>query len=83
MKTIRLGRLVGLVLSRHIDAQYKPDQPASLMVFMDGSSYARRASAFRVPVVFDNLIHQKAMPLTIAVFVNPGTIPSMGGRQGP
>jgi enterochelin esterase-like enzyme/sugar lactone lactonase YvrE len=25
-------------------------------------------------VLFDNLIHQKAMPVTIAVFVNPGTI---------
>ena len=32
--------------------------------------------AFRVPIVFDNLIHQKAMPVTIAVFVNPGTVPA-------
>ena len=32
--------------------------------------------SFRVPVVFDNLIHQQAMPVTIAVFVDPGTIPA-------
>ncbi len=31
---------------------------------------------FVLPVVLDNLIHQKAMPVTIAVFVNPGTVPA-------
>ncbi len=46
------------------------------MVFMDGSGYSKADGAFRVPTVFDNLIHQKAMPVTIAVFVNPGTIPA-------
>src|SRR5207253_9426234 len=30
---------------------------------------------FRVPVVFDNLIHKKEMPVTVGVFVNPGTFP--------
>lgn len=60
--------------SVYVPSQYRPEQPASLMVFMDGSGYASRESAFRVPTVFDNLIHQKAMPVTIAVFVNPGTI---------
>ena len=60
--------------SVYVPAQYRADQPASLMVFMDGSGYASAEGAFRVPVVFDNLIHQKAMPITIAVFVNPGTI---------
>lgn len=61
--------------SVYVPAQYKPDEPAALMVFMDGAGYANPMRAFRVPVVFDNLIHQKAMPVTIAVFVNPGTIP--------
>lgn len=60
--------------SVYVPAQYSADQPASLMVFMDGSAYAKVDGTFRVPVVFDNLIHQKAMPVTIAVFVNPGTI---------
>ena len=60
--------------SLYVPAQYTPEKPASLMVFMDGSGYAKTDGAFRVPVVFDNLIHQQAMPVTIAVFVNPGTI---------
>ena len=60
--------------SVYVPAQYKADEPASLMVFMDGSGYANPQGAFRVPIVFDNLIHQQAMPVTIAVFVNPGTI---------
>src|SRR5262245_60612432 len=61
--------------SVYVPAQYKEDQPANLMVFMDGSGYAKLDGDFRVPIVFDNLIHQQAMPVTIAVFVNPGTVP--------
>lgn len=60
--------------SVYVPSQYKADQPAALMVFMDGRGYANPKGAFRVPAVFDNLIQQKAMPVTIAVFVNPGTI---------
>jgi len=66
--------------SLYVPSQYREDQPANLMVFMDGAGYSKTAGAFRVPVVFDNLIHSKAMPVTIAVFVNPGTIP--GERPG-
>jgi enterochelin esterase family protein len=62
--------------SLYVPAQYDPSKPASLMVFMDGSGYSQTDGAFRVPIVFDNLIHQKAMPVTIAVFVNPGNIPA-------
>ena len=60
--------------SVYVPAQYKVDEPANLMVFMDGSGYAKADGAFRVPIVLDNLIYQKVMPVTIAVFVNPGTI---------
>ncbi|MCA9043894.1 MAG: esterase family protein, partial [Planctomycetaceae bacterium] len=60
--------------SVYVPAQYKAEKPANLMVFMDGGGYANPKGGFRVPVVFDNLIHQGAMPVTIAVFVNPGTI---------
>lgn len=62
--------------SVYVPAQYNPEKPAALMVFMDGNGYAKKDGAFRVPVVFDNLIHQKAMPVTVAVFVSPGTIPA-------
>lgn len=58
----------------YVPAQYTPDKPASLMVFMDGRNYAKSDGSFRVPVVFDNLIHKKEMPVTVAVFVNPGKI---------
>ena len=61
--------------SVYVPAQYTPETPACLMVFQDGGGYANVTGAFRVPVVFDNLIHQKAMPITIAVFVNPGSVP--------
>ena len=62
--------------SVYVPAQYSEEEPANLMVFMDGKNYARAGGAFRVPTVFDNLIHQKAIPVTIAVFVDPGTIPA-------
>lgn len=58
----------------YVPAQYDAEKPASLMVFMDGLNYANAEGPFRVPTVFDNLIAQGAMPVTIAVFVNPGTI---------
>lgn len=60
--------------SVYVPAQYKAGQPANLMVFQDGRGYVNTKRAFRVPVVFDNLIHKKEMPITIAVFVNPGTV---------
>ncbi len=62
--------------SLYVPEQYKPETPACLMVFQDGPGYSKPDGAFRVPIVFDNLIHQKAMPVTIAVFVSPGNIPA-------
>ena len=58
----------------YVPAQYDGSEPVNLMVFMDGAGYAKPKGAFRVPVVFDNLIHKGEMPVTIAVFVNPGVI---------
>ena len=52
----------------YVPAQYKDDQPACVMVFQDGRGY----TAF-VPTVFDNLIAAGEMPVTVAVFINPGT----------
>jgi enterochelin esterase family protein len=46
------------------------------MVFQDGGShYVKEDGQFRTPIVFDNLIHKKEMPVTIGVFINPGVIP--------
>jgi enterochelin esterase family protein len=59
----------------YVPKQYDPSRPANLMVFQDGGGYVTSNGQFRVPIVFDNLIHAGAMPVTIGVFVNPGTIP--------
>ncbi len=61
--------------SVYIPAQYDGSAPAALMVFQDGGSYANPTGQFRVPIVFDNLIHKKEMPVTIGLFINPGNIP--------
>jgi len=58
----------------YVPAQYD-GTPACVMVFQDGGSYANPKGDFRVPVVFDNLIHKKEMPVTIGIFINPGTFP--------
>jgi enterochelin esterase-like enzyme len=42
------------------------------MVFQDGTSFVMRDGEFRVPVVLNNLIAKKELPLMAAVFVDPG-----------
>src|SRR5262249_49700589 len=51
------------------------DKPACVMVFQDGGSYVNEKGQFRGTIVFDNLIHQGEMPVTIGIFINPGTVP--------
>jgi enterochelin esterase-like enzyme len=53
----------------YIPEQYDPEKPACLMVFFDGEWFKER-----VAPVFDNLIHKKAIPVTIGLFINPGEI---------
>lgn len=59
----------------YVPAQYDPASPASLMIFQDGQAWVRLSGDYRVPYVFDNLIHRREMPVTIAVFINPGRTP--------
>jgi enterochelin esterase-like enzyme len=58
--------------SVYVPAQYDANTPAALMVFQDGHTYLKEDGDWRVPVVFDNLIHEKSMPVTIGVFIDPG-----------
>lgn len=67
----------------YVPAQYDAKTPAALMVFQDGGGYQDAKGAWRVPVVFDNLIAQKQMPVTIAVMVNPGIIPPAAPKALP
>jgi enterochelin esterase family protein len=67
----------------YVPAQYDPQKPACVMVFQDGGSYANEKGQFRVPIVFDNLIHKKEMPVTIGIFINPGQVPAADAKQKP
>ena len=60
----------------YIPAQYDGSSPAAVMVFQDGGSYVNKTGQFRAPVVFDNLIHKKQMPVTVGIFLNPGEVPA-------
>lgn len=56
----------------YMPAQYDKAKPAALMVFQDGHAYVDENGQFRVPIVFDNLIHKGEMPVTIGVLIDPG-----------
>ena len=56
----------------YVPAQHDGTKPACVMVFQDGHGYVKEDGDFRVPVVFDNLIHRGEMPVSIGIFINPG-----------
>ena len=58
----------------YVPAQYKGDQPACVYVNQDGIQW-------KAPVVFDNLIHKKEMPVTIGVFISPGRVLADSGSH--
>jgi len=51
----------------YVPAQYTADKPACVFVMQDGIRY-------EAPIVFDNLIHKKEIPITIAISVAPGVV---------
>jgi enterochelin esterase-like enzyme len=59
----------------YVPAQYDAAKPACLMVFQDGHAFVSLEGNYRVPYVFDNLIYRREMPVTLAVFINPGHTP--------
>jgi enterochelin esterase family protein len=67
----------------YVPAQYDAKKPACVMVFQDGAGYVSDKGQFRVPIVFDNLIHRKEMPVTIGIFINPGSIPAGDADKKP
>ena len=66
----------------YVPRQYDGKSPAAVMVFQDGGTYVNTKRSFRIPTVFDNLIHKGEMPVTIGIFLNPGSIPATrpGGK---
>lgn len=65
----------------YVPVQYDPAKPACLMVFQDGGGYVKADGAWRVPVVFDNLIAKHQMPVTIGLFIDPGAMPGRINRS--
>jgi len=59
----------------YVPKQYDDAKPACAMVFFDGPGFVKADGQFRVPVVFDNLIAKKEMPVTVGIFISPGTVP--------
>ena len=59
----------------YVPKQYDAAKPACVMIFQDGGGFQDRNGGFRVPVVFDNLIAKKQMPVTVAIMINPGVVP--------
>lgn len=67
----------------YVPKQYDPAKPACVMVFQDGAGYVNPEGSWRVPVVFDNLIHKNQMPVTIGIFINPGVAPALSDNVLP
>src|SRR5262245_3965786 len=67
----------------YVPEQYDGKEPACVMVFQDGGGYIDPKRNFRVPTVFDNLIAKKQMPVTVGIFINPGTFPPGNLDQKP
>jgi enterochelin esterase family protein len=60
----------------YVPAQYRPETPAAVMVFQDGAG-----PKDYVPTVFDNLIAKGDIPLTVGIFINPGTRADGGSNR--
>jgi enterochelin esterase-like enzyme len=64
----------------YIPAQYTDQKPIPVMIFLDGEWWVKRNGHWRAPVVLDNLIARKELPVMAAVFVSPGA--SIGKSKG-
>ncbi len=62
--------------SIYVPKQYDGKTPAAVYISQDGVLY-------KAPTVFDNLIHKKEMPVTIGIFIRPGTKPLKPGEVAP
>jgi enterochelin esterase family protein len=57
----------------YVPAEYDGKTPAAVHVNQDGIQW-------NAPIVFDNLIAKKQMPVTIGIFINPGYFPPKPGE---
>ena len=60
----------------YVPAQYRPENPAAVMVFQDGAG-----PKDYVPAVFDNLMARGDIPVMVGIFINPGTRADGGANR--
>jgi enterochelin esterase family protein len=65
----------------YVPAQYNASNPAAVMIFQDGGGFATETGNWRTPIVLDNLIQKREMPVAIGIFINPGVLPALGAEQ--
>ena len=61
----------------YVPSQYRSGKEAPFIVIQDGMGYRDVVSK-----VLDNMIHQKRLPVMVAVFVNSGGGDSLGSQRG-
>jgi len=76
MKDSKIFPHTARTISVYVPVAYRADRPACAFVFLDGIG-------FNAATVFDNLIAQNAMPITIAIGVSPGTVDSVHPTENP
>lgn len=69
----------------YLPAQYdrNGEEEAALMVFQDGNGFCNEKGGAGAHLVFDRLIHEGSMPVTIGLFLQPGELPPLrkGGEK--
>ena len=65
----------------YVPVQYNAANTAAVMIFQDGGGFAAETGSWRTPIVLDNLIHKREMPVTIGIFINPGVLPALSADQ--
>jgi enterochelin esterase family protein len=66
----------------YVPAQYDAEEPAALMVFLDGQGFLDPEDDVRSAIVLDNLIDRGDIPATIGVFVDPGVFEEIEDPKG-
>jgi gluconolactonase len=64
----------------YIPEQYNAQKPACVAIIQDGLN---RAKGWKLPTIFDNLIHSGEMPVTIGIFISPGVVPAPNENAQP
>ena len=67
----------------YVPAQYNAAKPSCVTIFQDGGGYINEKGGWRVPIVLDNLIASRAIPVTIGIFIDPGVLPALAPNQQP